>query len=972
MTHAVGFTYAIYANITAGWTNITSDVISGTVRGLDGMESNRHLDRVGQIGEFSFELRNNNGYYSPGHVSALAGWDSGIEMRLVMSYDYRDYTFYGRIAPAPEGIVLDAGSKMPRAKVTVTDFFDIASTYPIVNPGIQTNKTGAQILTQALASMPVQPLSTEFDATVNTFAYAFDTITSKTKVYGELSKVVFSELGYGYMLPDGTLVLESATCRSGLDTETPIPVVSLLSGRGLREDGGFELREDGGYELRDETEVLNVAGTQLNVLNDGYGIDFGVNLLNRVPNYAYPRKLDTSPVVLFRLSQVLAISPGQTITIKGTFADPAGGLPVNGQNMITPVPTTDYLFNTAADGSGTDQTVDIALISPTYGTEGFTHQVKNNGSYFGYLIQYNTRGYGIYQYNPLEHTAQNATSIAARSVKSDTLHQKYQQSPAYGALFTDAWVEAEKHPETRINRIRFCANYSPTAMNAALNIRVGSLIRLQETRTAKDAYFYVQGREWELLEGKILMMSWVVKEMLNLTLGLSLIGVTFSGSTDAIRHGYVPWLSNLTERSHSVWIYPTSAPGDIRVIMGTDAESGNGGGVFRLDWDGQRVWLTTQYNNTGVGSIAAWRSDVLPLNVWYHIVITHAENDTTATAAKIYINGVAGTFSRVLAGNSTTGIMWDETDAPFTIGNATAIGTDNAFPGSILAPRIYNRQLTATEIANLYAAGPDAIATVTSGLVYQGFCVPTAHKADYIGVLTNDDRLRDNIYGIVGEPIGAPVGFETADNAPTIIGTTTVLTANNASSASGNHTIPAGTDAVLILAANRNFRTISTITLGSQSAIKYQAQNFTGSNKPRIEIWYILNPTPGTFTATITESGATWSEYAIVNLDNVANASVATMFANYNYATGTGTAAAVSIGSEVNHLAIDITSSQQGLGTFTAGAGQTVIMDASADTDLVGGASSKPGSFSTVSFGWTLSIANDWISAAVSIRGTTD
>jgi len=978
MTHVTTFTYAIWAYLTAGWTSLSAlgDVISGTFAASDGMATNKNTDRVGGIGQFEFDLKNFTSKYSPGHINALAGWDNDIPVKVVMSYDGIDYLVYGRIAPAPDGITLQAGEKgAPRVHVVCLDFMSQASEYPIVNPGILTSKTGAQIMTATLALMPIQPQSTNLGATVNTFAYAFDTNTSKTKAYAEASKVAFSECGYAYVRPDKTygekFVLESATRRSGLDTETPIPITSTMSGYKLREDGGYKLREDGGYKLRDETETLTAATTQINITD--FDITRGTNLVNRISGYAYPRKLDASVVVLFRLSQPLAIAPGQTITIKGTFADPAGGLPVNGQGMIAPTATTDYLFNELPTGLGTDHTADIVIVSAPYGTEGFTHQVKNNGSYFGYLVQYNTRGYGIYQYNPLEHTASSAASIAARGVRSDALHQQYQQSPAYGALFTNAWVEYDKFPETRINSITFCANYSPTAMQAFLNLGTGDLIRVQDTKTATDAQYYIQGRSYQILPGRIVMVTWILKETLNLVLGLSMIGVSFSGtigSTDAIRHGYVPWISNLSARTYSAWIYPVAA-GDIQVIMGNDAESGNGGGVFRMDWgDSQRVWLTVQYNHAGVGAIAAWKSRELPLNTWYHIVITQREDDTSATAATLYINGVAETFTRALAGNAAGATMWDETDSPFSIGNATAIGTDNNFPGSILAPRIYNRELTAAEALALYTAGPDATNTVTSGLVYQGFCVPTKHKADYIGTLTSEDKLWDNIYKIVGEPAGAPVGFNSfaSRSVPSFVSVSTT-TGANVTSTTHAHTIAAGDNRLLVvLVSKRAYNDITSVTFGGAALTRFDSQYYAVNNYPEYEIWYKVAPAVSTANVVVTLPSG---DYVTVTAINFTNADQIMPFWGYTNAIGTGTTPSLSMLALTPTLIVDILSIEKGGSgvTLTATAGQTQRSNITSDNSWSGAVSTKPGAGTTAT-SWTVSTSpHNWVYGALAILG---
>jgi hypothetical protein len=138
-----------------------------------------------------------------------------------------------------------------------------------------------------------------------------------------------------------------------------------------------------------------------------------------------------------------------------------------------------------------------------------------------------------------------------------------------------------------------------------------------------------------------------------------------------------------------------------------------------------------------------------------HFVITYDGSKNTSDPI-FYINGSSISVTRASLPGSV-----DVGDA----GNALAIGNNGSnfgfnFDGKMFDVRIYNRLLTAAEVTTIYNAGaPSATVGSTDGLVFQAFAVRTGDVADYVGdVLTEDMKLRDNVFGYVGIPYNSPVG----------------------------------------------------------------------------------------------------------------------------------------------------------------------------------------------------------------------
>lgn len=749
---------AIYAYLSGSWVDLSADALAYSVSGKWGIRGNKPADRTADTGEMRFTLSNRTGKYSPDGASPLSGWGWGVPVKIVLTYDGKTFTrFYGTIRNL--NIITGDTLNDNYVEVTVLDWFDYASRQPIVNPGVLSNQSGDDVIRTALALMPIQPAATDLDSGINFFPTTFDVNTSKTTIYSEFASVAFSEFGYIYLektpAEGGRLVYENVHSRNGTRTLSPVPVVTTDSGFELREDGGFELREDGGKEILD----ITTAGAFTSAI-DALGTEYGTRMLNYITLKAFPRRVDTSLVILFRLSKPILIGSGRTVTIKGGYSDPNGGASCNAQGLVTPVIYTDYDARQNEDGSGTIITADLS-ISAVFGSDGFTHTVTNTGATSGYIITYNIRGYGIYTYNPIENVASDAASITAYGYQTDTISQKYQVTLDAGAVETNAIVEREKSPRTVINRVSFFANRSSFLMYSFLSLDVGDLVQITNASAGVDGYFYIQSVEFNISAGGLIYFSWGVKEALTLTKGLSLEGVNFNqtGTTDALDFGYLPFLCNVAQRSVSFWIYMTA---DAPTFTGYN--QAHIFGIFS-DYSGFGIGNTNgrkiQYYQKGVTLPGIWNTPTnsIPLNTWCHVLV-YRDHSSSTNAPSIYIDGVAQTLTNTTA---QSGVTQDETSSHLLLGNiSTATRVyDRYFKGKIQNARIYHAMLDGTHAAILNAAGRnDTTTLINDTLAFMGPIVRTSRLAAYNGTtLTSGYNVLDGIYGAVGSPHGTPVGY---------------------------------------------------------------------------------------------------------------------------------------------------------------------------------------------------------------------
>lgn len=965
----------LYAYVTAGWVDITADFLGtndarGDVR--QGMSDNRPLTRIARTGEFVFYLNNTTGRYSPGHAGALTGWKTGIPVKLVMSYDGRSYLSLWHIA-SPDGIEIDPGIYGPRrARVTCLDWFDYADKWPVVNPGVLTNKRGGEIMTQILALMDKQPANTGFDTTVNLFPTVFGTVTSRTTALKEAVKVNTSEGGYFYIHCDDvygeSLVLESATHRSGLDAETPV-FLAAPDGTALTDENDVALTDENDVPLVDD----EMAVTSLTSIITDADIVHGKNVINYLTAWAYPARLDASPVVLWQLNEPTAIAPGQTVTIKGSYINPTGGLPCNGQSMITPVATTDYLFYENSDGTGTNLTANIVLDSVVYGTEGFTHHVRNGGTTTGYLTSYAPRGTGIYYESPTQRTASDSDSIAERGAITETLHAKYQKTTNWINALIDTWLEQEKHPGTRVNSVNFCANDSPAAMQAFLNLHIGDVVRVTESQTALDTFAYIQGRNYTFLPGGIIMNTWILKGFLNLILGLSLVGVEINtgsvSQASAIDYGVIEYLQNMPRRTFVISAYPTDLSGtlDTLVVLG----GGGGKGLLQVYLDNSPAQGTIYIDWRQSGSVASWHSTTgtLYANFWYRIVVSF---DNSVGTPVLYVDGVKQTLA---VDTAPSGTVLADVDSRLTFGAVIAqTGVySEYFEGRLANALIYSDILSDAEVAAM-PANPLDPPTLTDSLIFQGFAAPTEHLADYIGTLGANDKPWDNVYGRVGLPVGSPKpsGFHIPRN-PTAVtaGGTSSGSAANAATLTISHTVTAGNNKFLhVLISKRAFNDTTSVIWGTTALSLSSTASYAAGNYPEYEIWNVALGDVATNTnanVVITLPSNDWFEVAVID---TANTNQLSPYQSVVSLTGTGANPALTINSKSTDLVLNLLAIEKGAATITVNGGQTQIMNLSSDGNWAGAASTEPGANYIVSSGWTVSSSpHNWIFVNISIQG---
>lgn len=206
--------------------------------------------------------------------------------------------------------------------------------------------------------------------------------------------------------------------------------------------------------------------------------------------------------------------------------------------------------------------------------------------------------------------------------------------------------------------------------------------------------------------------------------------------------------------------------------------------------------------------------------------------------------------------------------------------------------------------------------------------------------------------------------FSVRGNAAVVLGSTTPGTISNSNTATISHTTASGSDRLMIVSvsAQQPGQTVS--------SIKYNNINLTklGSifgSQSRVEVWYLVAPSVGTFNVVVSLSG---NDNAVVGIQNYTGVNQGTPLGTFASATGSGTTATVNASSATNDLVYGVVGFNNADIDLAPGSGQTEYWDQTVNSSIAGAGSTKAGAAS-VTMSWT-STSAIWSIGAVSIKSS--
>jgi hypothetical protein len=731
--------------INSAWSDISAYVV-GDIEYEYLIPSNEENEKLASVGKMRLVMNNEDDLFSTN-----SNFHRGTPIRVRTVYDdVSKLRFLGTILtinPDTE----ETGDQYSR--VTVVDWMNFAVDHPMIVPQIQTDMTVDDAVAYLLSQMDKQPESVVYHEGRETFEFVFDTIKKETKAYSELNKLSMSEFAPIYLRAGNVLVVESADTRNGTRELTQVPVNYSNSGRLLKEDGGFLLKEDGGKILLDQLFTPNFVSGTHTFTNIEVPEDV---MLNRVQVRAYPARYDENNVLLYQLDVgALNIWTFGRVTIKGNWANPDGGEPINAltSSFVPMITGTNYV---AFSDMGEDISQNL-IITERYGSEGFEHTIFNNGIN-GFITKFSIFGKGIYPYNPVETVANITGSIGNYGISQLTIDQKYQDGLVAGQFIMDSILDRDKEPRKDVKSITFEASSDNELMQTSQVLDTGDLVWVKNVKPAVDTYCYIQGRKTVITPAGWVTEKFYLKEMDSLRNGLTPIALRFSGlnpSKNAVSFGAYPKHGSGGPHTWSMWFYMRDGASTAPLMSKTNVNisSNNSNDIFTLS-STKQILVRRAFSNGGSTNAGVWASATGTLNGlqndWHHVAMVY-DDSSASNDPLLYLDGVS---LPLIEADTPEGVAVDYDNADLVLGNLNVVGAQFLynFNGYQKDVRIYERFLEPSEVL-LLATNENGWQLVPDGLVFQAPAVRTEDYGNLTGTaLYPQNKVLDNIFGIVGTP----------------------------------------------------------------------------------------------------------------------------------------------------------------------------------------------------------------------------
>ena len=482
-----------------GWTEITTDVLQSVpIKVKYGITSGRYDDRCADVGYMNFALDNSAfnsvgtaGRYSPGGAGALSSFIPGLLTKLSITYAGTTYVkFYGWVDV--DGIQVDTGSTgKRRTYVSCKDWLGYPASTELGQIPYADDQRIGDIVGAVDSAMPIQSGAQDFDGGMSVFEASYDGEANGVKGLTELNRVANSEWGYVYLYYQQGIALSRLRAES---------------------------RHTRNEIMRNNAPVITLDNNML------AGQAPIVPFYNAVKVKVTPRRADGDYVTLYSLQSPQFLRAGGTVAVVGRYTDPQNtDTYVTAKYMDAMAATTDYTFNTIANGQGTDLTTDLT-VTEQYGANSAYIHLVNAGTVDGYVTKLQCRGKGIYRDRPIEYTAQYVYAQGPPDSPDGSnlyaiydniyIDMRYQDSLEEGATIADYIYNKIVYQvtKTKFSSVTFYPNKSDALMTAFLNADVGSHIRITEDITGEsgDDYF-INGVSFDISANNLIRCTWYVQ-----------------------------------------------------------------------------------------------------------------------------------------------------------------------------------------------------------------------------------------------------------------------------------------------------------------------------------------------------------------------------------------------------------------------------------------------------------------------------
>ncbi len=342
-----------------------------------------------------------------------------------------------------------------RVRVTSYDAMRKIADADVREVAIQQNKTEAELITAVLNTLSVDedPVTTDIDAGVDSFPYAFHDLGAESKAIGAIQRAAQASYGMVAIKGDGTLIFRSRHTRA---------------------------RSTSLYTFNDDALSAFEAPNSLDAV------------YNLVRVTIHPPSIDAAATtVLYRDTGTgRVLEAGATTVLWVSFRDPNESRTLIGAiNVVKPlVANTDFGANAQADGLGADLSAQLTVTFAPFATKAKI-TLTNTSAQTMYLVDgagaalLQVRGQGIYDLGPQTYASDTSTIVA----KPITIDLSYQDDPQVAQSYADYIFSQRQSIIAQPRSIEFDANSTAALTTIALQLEPGDAITVSETVTGFSA-----------------------------------------------------------------------------------------------------------------------------------------------------------------------------------------------------------------------------------------------------------------------------------------------------------------------------------------------------------------------------------------------------------------------------------------------------------------------------------------------------
>lgn len=428
--------------------DVSADVMSVDIR--RGFSDS--LSRVAKVGRCQIVLKNSSRNYSPELQASV------LPRRQVSVKADSIPLFRGFL----ESIEPDFGSNLRRrVKLECVDAIELLQDAEIL-VALQENKRGDELISSIVANVFTPP-GTAYDVDTDNFPFAADRWTD--------------DIVYGAGKQERALPAIRDVCMSNW-------------GRFYIRADGYPVFENRHHRLLDQTSQATLADTMVKL---GYkkGTD---QLYNEIKVTAYPRTVGASNEVLWaqEAGSIPSVEMGVTAIVSARFRDANNKtVEMGGKSVVSPVATTDYLMNSASNGSGANLTANFTVTATVYASHAEI-SITNNGAVTGYVTLLQIRGLAVRSYAPPVLIASDAASQTTyKSKRTLPIDSILQDDTNLAQDLANYLLGLFSTPPGEIGGIVFKARRNATFLGYMKDLEISDRVTISETQTGVNGDYFI-------------------------------------------------------------------------------------------------------------------------------------------------------------------------------------------------------------------------------------------------------------------------------------------------------------------------------------------------------------------------------------------------------------------------------------------------------------------------------------------------